>query len=311
MPHHRPPPLHLLPALDAAARWQSFAKAAQELHVTAPAISQQIRQLEDWLGVPLFHRLTRQVRLTEAGVQFAALAREVLQRYQDGHAEWLWAHARPRLRLSAAPLVGHELLLPALGAFQAQHPGLDLSLDLDLALADFDAGQVDAAIRFGAGRWRGLTAWPLIDCLGTVAGHPRVLQAHPVRGVADLRHHTLIHFRKGVNDWDLVARALGVEALPHQGNLYLDSELSAMRAAEQGLGLVICILPACQRWLDEGLLQAVAPPMPLGRGYHFVFKAQHPRRDLLKTLHGWLLCQMQRWAQGRPHPRDNATHELV
>ena len=295
MPRHRPPPLQLLPAFEAASRLLSFSQAAQELHVSPAAISQQIRQLEQWLETPLFNRLVRQVTLTPAGEQFAQVASDTLRRYREGHAKLVRSLEHPRLRLSTAPIVAHELLIPALGEFRLAHPHIDLQLDIRLELVNLEQGEVDAAIRFGLGDWPGLTSRPLRDCAVTLAAAPALLARHPVRTLDDLAEHTLIHFRREQDDWALVAQALGIERVPHRDTLTLDSELAALRAAEQGLGVMICVLPACQGWLDKGLLTPLFPAVPIEAGYHFVFKPQPTPQPTLEVAYPWLRERMRAW----------------
>src|SRR2546426_399357 len=151
----KPPPLQLLPAFEAAARLLSFSKAAQELHVTTAAISQQIKQLEGHLGLSLFRRLTRRVELTDAGQQFAEVVGLVLSNYRQGHADLLHRFTQPVLRMSTSPLVVHEFLLPRMAAFQAAHPGVKIQLEGSMDFADFDKDPIDAAIRVGSGDWPG------------------------------------------------------------------------------------------------------------------------------------------------------------
>lgn len=95
MPRLRPPPIQLLPAFEAAARLLSFSKAAEELHITTSAISQQIKQLEAHFGQPLFRRLTRRVELTEPGYQFALVASQTLTTYKQGYADSLHSFRSP------------------------------------------------------------------------------------------------------------------------------------------------------------------------------------------------------------------------
>lgn len=295
MPRHRPPPLQLRPAFEAASRLLSFSRAAQELHVSASAVSQQIRQLEQWLETPLFHRLVRQVSLTPAGEQFAQTVTDMMHRYRQGHAQLVRSLDHPRLRLSVAPIVAHELLIPALGDFRQAHPDIDLQLDIRLELANLDQGEVDAGIRFGLGAWPGLTSRPLRDCTVTLAAAPDLLARLPVRTLDDLADHTLIHFRRETDDWALVAQALGLTRVPHRDTLMLDSELAALRGAEQGLGVMICVLPACLSWLRSGLLTPLFPPTPIEAGYHFVFKPQHTPQPTFEVAYQWLFKRMQAW----------------
>jgi LysR family glycine cleavage system transcriptional activator len=283
--------LQLLPAFEASARLLSFSKAAAEMHLTASAISQQIKQLETHLGLALFRRLTRRIELTEAGLAFASVAQRTLVVYRQGHAEMSQQFARPTLRLSMVPLVAHELVLPALAGFQQAYPGIDLQLETGMALVDFDQHPVDAAIRFGLGAWAGLEALPLCDTQGTVVAAPDLARRLPVNSPQDLRHHTLIHSRGTQGDWDTAAASLGLARMPRKGDLVLDTDLAALRAAEQGLGVALGILPLISPWIEAGRLLALASPTDLPMKLYFVFRQSESeaRRAQLMQLHRWLL----------------------
>lgn len=100
---------------------------------------------------------------------------------------------------------------------------------------------------------------------------------HDVDTLDDLAEHTLIHFRRDQDDWALVAQALGIARVPHRDTITLDSELAALRGAEQGLGVMICVLPA----------------VPVEAGCHFVFKAQHTHQPTLEAAYTWLRERMR------------------
>lgn len=284
----RPPPLQLLPAFEAAARLLSFSKAAAELHLTASAVSQQVKQLEQHLGMPLFRRLTRRIELTAAGTQFAQVASRTLASYRSGHAELMQCHARPVLKLSAFPMVAHELILPGLADFQAAHPAMDVHLDISIGLTDFDKDTVDGAIRCGTGPWPGLKSLPLSPCQATLVTSPELARRLPVSKVDDLRHHTLIHPRGSHLDWDTVAASQGVQRIERQRDLVLDSDLASMHAAAQGLGVAICFLPIAQRWLDDGRVTALLPPTDIPMHNQFVFRADSAKHEPLMAAYHWL-----------------------
>ena len=291
---HRPPPLQWLPAFEAAARHLSFSKAAEELHVSTSAIGQQIRQLEVHLGQRLFIRLTRQVVLTEAGVAYAELCTRLLGGFRRGHDRFIQRHAAPALRISMTPLVAHELILPALAEFQSRHPGITLQIESTMALADFEDQTLDAALRFGEPPWSGLTALPLSRCRATLVASPSLALPSPLRGADDLAACTLIHQRADQRDWDLVAAHWGRSRLARRSDLVLDSNLSALRAAEQGLGVAIAVWPLVQPWLDQGRLVALLPPIALNAGDHFVFRDDNPQRERLVEVHAWIKSLFQR-----------------
>jgi DNA-binding transcriptional LysR family regulator len=284
----RPPPLQWLPAFEATARLLSFSKAAQELHVTTSAVSQQVKQLEAYLGQSLFQRLARRVELTDAGLAYARLAADLLQRYRQGHEAFTQRYSRPALRISMTPLVAYELVLPALGRFQAEHPDLDLHIDASMALVDFDDASVDAALRFGLGPWKGLEAMPLSRCRLVFVTAPKLAARHKVKSLADLSKYILIHQRADRSDWDQVGQRLLGAPVPRKGDLVLDSNLAALRAAEQGLGVAVAVLPLVQPWLSDGRLVSLMRPIDLSMGDYFLFRPRDPRKPQLMQVHRWL-----------------------
>src|SRR5262249_9789668 len=130
--------LSYLPAFEAAARHLSFKLAAEELHLTPSAVSQQMRALEDMLELKLFRRLTRALALTAAGEQFAALVSETLDRYSRGAEQVLRQQGRQVIRVSTDPFVAHEVLIPALDSFKSKRPPIDLRIETSAQVLDLD-----------------------------------------------------------------------------------------------------------------------------------------------------------------------------
>ncbi|GLU38077.1 MULTISPECIES: LysR substrate-binding domain-containing protein [Pseudomonas] len=291
----RPPPLQLLPAFEASARLLSFSKAAQELHLTTSAISQQIKQLENQLGLPLFRRLTRRLELTDAGHQFARVASQTLAIYRQGHAEFAHRFDRPTLRLSMTPLIAHEFLLPHVEVFQARHPGVSLSLEASMELVDFEKEPVDAAIRVGHGQWPGLESWLLCGCEAVLLAVPSLLARHPVNRLEDLEDHTLIRRRHEQFGWESLASLAKVPTVPSKGDLLVDSDLAALHAAERGLGIALGFLPAgtpfSKHWPDTRLV-AVLPPLTTPLSAYFVFRPDNGKAELLREAFDWIRSQV-------------------
>lgn len=293
----RPPPLQWLPPFEAAARLLSFSRAAQELHVTTSAIGQQIKHLEDHLGMRLFVRHTRRVELTEAGHAYAALASRLLRSFRSGHERTMQGLTKPVLRITMTPLVAHELVLPALAEFQAVHPDISLQIDATMALADFDHQAMDAAIRFGQGPWPGVTALPLSQCAATIVASPRLKVQRPIGSPDDLAETTLIHQSATRAEWQQMARFMGVEHIPHRSDLVLDSNLAALRAAEQGLGVALAVWPLVAPWLDHGRLVALTPAIDIASGDHFVYDPASPKREQLLLVYAWIRNLFERLAK--------------
>ncbi|RMK24480.1 hypothetical protein IPC95_23490 [Pseudomonas aeruginosa] len=291
----RPPPLQLLPAFEASARHLSFSKAAQELHLTTSAISQQIKQLETQLGLPLFRRLTRRLELTDAGRQFAQVASQTLTAYRQGHAEFVHRFERPTLRLSMTPLIAHEFVLPHVDVFQAEHPEVSISIEASMDLVDFESEPIDAAIRVGSGKWPGLEASLLCRCEAVLLASPAILELYPVSRLEDLRQHTLIRRRHEQFGWESLAQLAKVSAVPSKSDLLVDSDLAALHAAERGLGVALGFLPTntslAHLWPDRRLV-AVLPPLQTPLSAYFVFRPDGGKEALLQDAFHWIRSQV-------------------
>lgn len=154
----RLPNLNRIRAFEAAARHLSFKDAADELHVTHAAVSHQIKALEQELGRKLFVRLTREVRLTDAGRAFLPDLTRALDLIAQATTDVTGDRMEGRLTLSIAPFYGNRMVLPRLDRFHAAYPDLQIVANMSAAVVDFRKSDIDAAIRYGKGNWPGTTA---------------------------------------------------------------------------------------------------------------------------------------------------------
>lgn len=183
----RLPPLSSLRAFEAAARLGSVTAAGRELNVTHAAVSQQLRRLEQHLGVALVRRRGRGLELTEAGQRlagplsegFAAMAAAVARVLDD-------ERARP-LKITLTPMFASTWLLPRLGAFREAHPGIELMLDPTCENLDLRTAGHDLAIRYGDGCWPGLESRPLLPSQFVVVVARKLLDSLAADGEPDIR----------------------------------------------------------------------------------------------------------------------------
>src|SRR5437762_13346266 len=152
----RLPPLNGLKAFEAAARSESFTRAAEELNVTQGAISHQVKALEGTLGLKLFHRERQRLILTEAGRDYLAVVRDALDRIAFGTEQLLQRQESGVLTVSTSPDFAAKWLVNRLGHFAEQHPSIDLRVSATLHHVDFAREDVDLAVRHGDGNWPGL-----------------------------------------------------------------------------------------------------------------------------------------------------------
>jgi len=243
--NRRLPPLNSLRAFEAAARHLSFKKAAEELHVTPAAISQQVRALEEYCGADLFLRLTRALRLTENGRAALPALREGFDRLADA-SETMRAKVRGGiLTVSVAPSFGAKWLVPRLDRFRTAHPDYDVRLDATDALASFSGDGVDVALRYGRGVYRTLKAECLMPEVAFPVCSPRTLETDPpLRRPEDLRHQTLLHVQWTTEDeaapnWRMWLRAAGIEGVDPERGPRFSIESMAVDAAIAGQGVAL------------------------------------------------------------------------
>ena len=156
MPRRRLPPLNALRAFEVAARHMNFSRAADELSVTPGAVSQQIQNLEEYIGAPLFKRTPKGLLLTDGAQTALPALREAFDRLAEAASQLTAEMDGRRVTVSAAPSFAAKWLVPRLGRFEAAHPEVDVWLSAGMELVDFADGEVDIAIRYGSGRYPGL-----------------------------------------------------------------------------------------------------------------------------------------------------------
>lgn len=236
------PPLRALRAFEAAARHLSFARAAEELHVTPGAVSHQIKILEDWLGAPLFRRLTRALRLTEAGEAALPHMSEGFDRLADGVDRMRARLDDSLLTVSVSPGFGSLWLVPRLDKFRQRHPEIEIRLDGSDRLVDIARGEADVAIRYGPGGYEDVRSDRLFAMRATPVCSPERLSRGPVlRTPADLKNHTLLHveWKEAEGHWRTWLLAAGATDVdPFRGPRFTKEEM-AVRAALDGEGVAL------------------------------------------------------------------------
>ncbi len=241
----RLPPLNSLRAFEAAARHLSFKAAAEELHVTPAAVSQQVKALEDYYGVQLFVRLTRALQLTETGQAAQPALKEGFSKLDEA-ASAIANHTQSGvLTVSVPPSFGAKWLVPRLDRFSAAHPDYELRIDATDALVDFGAGGVDVGLRYGRGLYDGLSVERLMSEVAFPVCCPALAEGDPpLRRPEDLVNHTLLHVRwkmeaESAPNWRMWLRAAGVEGVDPEPGPRFSVENLALQAAIEGHGVAL------------------------------------------------------------------------
>jgi DNA-binding transcriptional LysR family regulator len=282
--------LPALAAFEAAARHQNFAHAAEELNLTASAVSHHVRKLEHRLGVPLFHRHARGVQLTPAGRRLADAAGSSLADLEDA-IRGVRASSEDEALVRIATLHSWTCgwLLPRLPDFAGRHPHLRLSIETGFALARFDEGGPDLAVRYGDGNWPGLATRELLrETLFPVAA-PGMDGVAAVRCATDIARLPLVADmgRQGWPDW---FRAAGVrDAGALERYRFTDSN-AALNAAAQGLGVALAREHIIAPFLDSGaLVRLPGPTLEARYGYFLAHPAHRRLRPASQAFVDWLV----------------------
>ena len=289
----RLPPLLALEAFDAAARSLSFKAAAAELNLTPSAISHRVKQLEQHLGLALFRRLNREIRLTEAGQDYYGTVRRAFDQVAQVSLRVGRAPQVEELRLSAVPHFAAGWIIPHLEEFLNRRPGLRVYVESSIRNADFARDAVDAAVRYGDGNWPGLAITRLTDLAVAPVCTPAMLKR--LRKPADLREVTLIHFSQFPHSWSEWLAAAGLPAFRPGREVFVDSVTQAIDAAENGLGIALGIAPLIGPRLASGrLVMPFGPLLPLQHGYWLACRKAEANKPAIQALRLWLLDLMQR-----------------
>lgn len=288
------PPLTALRAFDAAARHMSFARAADELHVTPAALSFQIKSLEQHLGQPLFRRLNRAVALTEAGQALAPGA-------ADGFAMLgtAWRAAKRvtdqrSLTVTAGPAFTAKWLAPRLYDFAQAHPEIQLRLSAGLSILDLERDDVDVALRFGYGPDAGLFSQPILHEWFTPMMSPAMAARFDTPGAlaaAPLIHQSDTRFLTAPCDWAAWFRAAGI-APPEETGVEFSQADHAIDAAVAGSGVILGRISLTQRALADGRL--VAPftlALTTQAHYRFLCAKGSETRPQIAAFKEWILAE--------------------
>jgi LysR family glycine cleavage system transcriptional activator len=262
------PGTRALRTLEAAARHLNFTRAADELGLTPAAVSHQIKEIEDQLGLALFTRTSRTIRLTEAGtVLFEAStdALDLLGRAVSRAQKLTRGTALLKVTLDAQ--FASKWLMRRVDDFRKHHPNIELRFDIAYEVRDFELDDIDVGIRFGAGKYPGLRAHRLFDNILIPVCSPSLLTSGPpLREPRDLFNHTLAHIewsRQGVTwpNWRMWMAAAGVNDFDDSRTVVFGNSTDAVQAALDGNAVALADFAMVANDLSQGRL---VQPFELG-----------------------------------------------
>lgn len=293
----RLPPLNALRAFESAARHLNFSRAADELSVTPGAVSQQIQNLEDYVGASLFKRTSRGLLLTDSAQTALPALREAFDRLAEAASLLTAAVDGRRLTITAPPSFAAKWLVPRLGGFEAAYPQVDVWMSADIAVVDFSSTDVDLAIRYGAGPYSGLEVIRLMGESVLPVMSPELMAANPIGVPSDLAGHVLLHDGSPVADescpdWVMWLAARGIRNFDASRGPRFNQSNLVIEAAVAGRGVALAKRALAQDDLDAGRLVA---PMGIATSVDFAYYVVHPkakgRLPQVKAFVGWIKAE--------------------
>jgi LysR family transcriptional regulator, glycine cleavage system transcriptional activator len=288
------PPLSAIRAFEAAARHESFTKAAAELGMTQAAVSYQVKLLEDRVGAPLFLRQARRVVLSEAGKRLAPPVAEAFHRLHGAFAA-MRETAEGVLAVTAVHTFATNWLVPRMGAFQVAHPDIAVRLEVSSRNVDFGREDFDVGIRGGRGSWPGLKSHLLLPYRFTPLCSPDLLARYgPLDGPADLARVPRLFAHD--DWWECWFQAAGIPALPPAVPSTLAVEVQSMlgTAAASGQGVAMLMPAFFAADLAAGrLIQPFDLLATDGDSYWLVYAQERHNVPKIRAFREWMLAEVR------------------
>jgi DNA-binding transcriptional LysR family regulator len=289
------PALDLLVGFESAARHLSFTKAGEELYLTQSAVSRQMKELEDQLGLPLFQRRHRALSLTDAGQQFYAVAAQVITTMRAA-TERLRAQAGKRRPLSVTTTNSFASLwlIPRLAGFTREHPGVDVRITAETRVQDLERDGLDVALRHGPASLAGPNAVRLFGERVFPVCSPKLLKKLPLKKPDDLKNHVLLQYhdpdvRHPWLHWKTWLEVAGVAGLRPAGTLSFSGYEQIIPAAIAGHGVALGRSPLVKDLIDSK--QLVAPFKSMAdpaRAYFVIVSRDAAQRPEVNAFVEWL-----------------------
>ncbi|TBW35482.1 transcriptional regulator GcvA [Siculibacillus lacustris] len=302
---NRLPPLNLFRVFDAVARHASFTAAADELCVTQSAVSQQIRQLEEFLEVRLFRRLPRKIELTREGTALANAAAEAIIMLSRACERMVDPDMPTVLCVSAAPSIASRWLVPRLKRFMKLNPRIKITLLTSTDPVDFERQDIDVAIRWGDGRWPGLS----VELLGRepvfpVCSPALLAETADLGFPADLGGQVLLQVVNG-QSWANWFEDAGIGGGAGGDALYFGDAGVMLEAAAQGHGIGLATYLLVEHDLKSGrLIRASEIESQADGGFYLLSNPNYAEKPAIAEFRRWIRLEAEEAIAAGACPRD-------
>jgi LysR family glycine cleavage system transcriptional activator len=288
--------MNALRAFEAVSRHGSVSKAADELCVSQGAVSQQLRNLEDYFGKELFQRSANSFNLTEEGEEFAAVVQQSLEQVATAASKVIREKSQHTLRISAPPGLTAKWLMPKLGQFYEAHPGVSVIFDESLQLVTFKNDGMDGAIRYADGNFENLNSNQLITIKMYAVASPTYIEKHGrLESIENPVGHYLIDYyldSKNISSqhihWQDIVDG-NLDEMDVELQVYPDG-LQSLTAAIHGQGIALVPMYLIEYEVDAGNLIILSKPIYEHRSrYYFVTPKDARPNQKLDDFRDWLI----------------------
>ncbi|MAN80618.1 MAG: LysR family transcriptional regulator [Magnetovibrio sp.] len=298
------PPLNALRAFESAARHLSMSRAADELHVTPAAISHQVKGLEEFLGMQLFHRQQRGLALTETGAAYLPGLREGFEKIQAATQALYDSEATGPLTVSVTPTFAAKWLVHRLEKFTNLHPEIQVMLVATSLKVRFDMGEADVAVRYGPGNYVGCRVDKMFEEEVYAVCAPELMSGkNPIREPRDLLNHTLLHpVQQDLDDsfptWEMWLRGHGVRTEGPIPGPNISPHWMLVEAAVNGQGVALVKASVAERDLETGrLVRPFAETIPVAHAYWLISPEDTADKPKVKAFREWIMAEAREHAE--------------
>jgi LysR family glycine cleavage system transcriptional activator len=289
------PPLNALKSFEATARNGSFHGAADELCVSVSAISHQIKQLESYLNMELFHRHVRSIELTEVGKKYYPVLRDAFERISDGTVALLKPQDSNNITIQLYSTIAIRWLIPKLPDFQQKHPEINVRLHTSHADVDFEHSDVDACIKIGGKVETELDHHYLFTSELFPVCSPNLLKNKPeIKQRENFKEAKILQVHPSKYDWQIWLKSADLKDADPDAGLQFDSYDHAITTAMQGLGVAMGMQPYVKNELDSGLLVELFPELRTKHvaSWYFVCRKEKSHLKKITLFKDWLIDQI-------------------
>lgn len=290
----RLPPLKALKAFQVSGQHLSFKLAAEDLCITASAVSHQVRKLEEFLGIELFVRKTRALELTDPGQAYFEFLDGLFARLEAETHQLRAEYGRRVIRMCVPPFFASQLLLPKLSEFKSLMPDSDIRVMTQPSMMKVHPADADLSILLGSGDWPDLVTVPLFSRRIMTACSPELKKKFRFESFSDLNGRTLIVHENRPRSWENWAKALDVPP-PQPGKVYrFDSMAAVVQAAEQGHGVALVSWPLSESWFESGaLVRALNDEVETKDKFFVAYRPEEQDREEVTRLIDWIVTEFQ------------------